>query len=248
MSRIPIRVELRFQPLPAHWTRRKERLSGEYVLVPELDYSPEAKCTPVADPMQLCNRFLKLKRDEASALEFLNEIGVWQAAEDPQAKSIFVGHRWFHDRPLPLTLEELWEEQEHWRELLRNQAKLRKAFRPPGESERPFDKLSFAVESRFGNTLPVHLEWKHNRPQAALQPVTGSELLQSLAWQQVVNESALQMCQHCGKYFPHPWKKMYCTPNCAHAAAVRRWRKKKALRKKGTRLIVPRRSGNRVTA
>jgi hypothetical protein len=130
-------------------------------------------------------------------------------------------------RALPITVEELCQERAHWRALLRNPAKLRAEFGPlPSANIRPFDKEAFAMKSRFGNTLPVHLEFRGRYPRAVIQPITGRELLIALAWLDLVREAQFKICRKCGIEYTVGGTK-FCDWKCEHASTVARWRKKR---------------------
>jgi hypothetical protein len=255
MSHIPIATEFRFLRIPTNWTRRKERMSGQYMLVPEVDQSPERKLEPILDdPGDLRTEFLKLPHTEKAALTLLKKMGVWAAVRDNQIavrsdgtlvsreSSVGIrdmllagafGYRDFMGYALPLTIEELWAEQEYWKELLLKPRALHARFAtPPNETARPADKDAFARETAFGNTLPIHLEWKKGPRQfthAVIQPIMGREFLIASAWVDVVREEKVQVCQRrdCGVPFTGR-KQKYCSDNCGHLEAVRAARKRKS--------------------
>jgi hypothetical protein len=125
------------------------------------------------------------------------------------------------------TLKSLQEEQKHWRELRRSHAKLRAAFAGgPSVGSAPYLKDKFAIESRFGNTLPVHLEWRGKHPHAVIQPVTGRELLIALAWLDLVTEAEGKICQNpkCRIEYTLGGRK-FCSWQCEHANTMRTYRK-----------------------
>jgi hypothetical protein len=138
---------------------------------------------------------------------------------------------------LPLTIEQLWNEQERWDEMLKqkNRAKLRAVFGPPPKEDAiPHDHMTFAWNTHFANTLPMHLEWKQE-PHAVIQPITGRELLIATAWVDLVSGSEVQVCQNCGTPFTSDRKRMFCPPRtgevtspCAHAVAQRAYYKREA--------------------
>lgn len=239
---IPISAELRFLKIPTHWVQRTGGMSGVVMLVPEVDqdYS-NRKLAPITDPWELRNQFLKMKHSEAAALEFLNQVGVWKSVEDLHASkaaggvllSGAFGYRYFIGRALPLTLEDLWRDQEHWGKLLRNPAKLRGEFRPPPDnSARPIDKLSFAMDARLMNTLPFHLESKGTYSHAVIQPSTGHELMIATAQIDLISGAAFHVCQRldCGIPFSGR-KRKYCSWYCGHIVAVRTGRERKSKRR-----------------
>jgi len=237
----PIAVELRFLGIPTRWVPREERISGEREMVPMVSQHIGRRFARIGDPDEIRKRFFKLKHDEDSALSFLNEVGVWSAVEDHhltawtdgtlRSGNVSVGinemlllgafgYRYFAGRALPVTVERLWTEKEHWRGLLRNPAKLRAEFRPPllsGELD------MFAINSRFGNTLQVHLECKNKHPRAIIQPITGRELLIALAWIDLVTGAEFKICQKCGIEYTRGGRK-FCSWHCEHANTMRTYR------------------------
>jgi hypothetical protein len=248
MSRIKIAIEARFLAIPANWTRHKSVAHdekgehAEYFFAPEVNQKAEPAL--IEDPWKLRNDFLRMKHTEDAAFRFLSKVGVWNvvAGQRPQiglektALEGAFGLRWFQGRALPLTLEELWAEQEHWSELLSPQgrAKLRARFTP-----RPSDAAWFALQTQFENTLPVHIEWRAGErqyPHAVVQPMTGRELLTATAWIDLVRGAKFQVCENenCGISFSGR-KRQHCSESCAHVVAVRafRERQRKAKRKRG---------------
>jgi hypothetical protein len=257
MSRIRFSIEPRFLRIPTNWVRYKgvaydEDGKGtgrfvertEYFFAPEVDHRalPEL----IEDPWKLRNDFLKMKHSEDAALQFLSKIGVWKAVDgqEPQSnlpKTALAGNfglRWFHGCARPLTLEELWADQEHWKELLSRdgRAKLRAKFTPPRDGARPGDKIEFALGTQFGNTLPVHMEWKIGRqyPYAVIQPMTGWELLIATTWIDLVRGAKIQVCENCGTPF-RGRKRKHCSESCAHAVAVRAFRARQKKQRKSLR-------------
>jgi hypothetical protein len=189
-----------------------------------------------------------MKIDEKSALDFLNGVGVWSAIGDAalvdgpngcllsgnvtvgfreMRLSGAFGHRWLEGMASIETIESLGREREHWRELKRNRRKLRASFAPgPARNGAPYLKDRFAIESQFGNTLQVHLEWQGKHPRAIIQPVTGRELLIALAWIDLVTDAPVKVCHKCGEPYSYGGSK-FCTRLCEHANTVRTWRRKK---------------------
>jgi hypothetical protein len=238
MPLVPISIEVRFLRIPTRWTVRKSAISGAWMLVPEVNQEMERKLTPIDDAWELRNQFFRMKHDEKTALDFLNHVGVWSAVADPHASasaggmllSGHFGHRHFFGRALPLTLEGLWRDKEHWKTLLRpeNEVQLRAEFgTPPPEDAPPFEKSSFASKARFQNTLPLHLEWHRKGPRAVIQPITGSELLVATTQVDIVSGAARQICQRqdCGSPFSGRRRK-YCGWYCGHIESVRAHRAK----------------------
>jgi len=254
MSHLPISIELRLLRIPTRWF-----LSEEKYLMPELDHAGR-KLEPILDdPGDLRTEFLKLPHNATSALKFLEKIGVWSAwkvrtitSADSRVGTPIrghsldgaFGHRYLNGLGvLPLTTEELWEEQAYWRKLLlKNLSPLRSKFAaPPRDEASTAEKETFATESEFGNTLPIHLEWKSGPgqyPHAVIQPLTGREFLIATAWLDIVRHERVQVCQRkdCGLPFTGREQK-YCGDSCAHLMAVRafRDRERKARRRKGGR-------------
>jgi hypothetical protein len=85
---------------------------------------------------------------------------------------------------MPLAPEELWDEQEYWRQLLDNPISLREQFTPPPHDDAsPAEKEAFAIHTHLQNTLKIHLEWKKGQyPRAVVQLLTGRDLLIATTW------------------------------------------------------------------
>jgi hypothetical protein len=185
--------------------------------------------------------------DEESALEFLNSVGVFSAEESdhisvwPDGKlrkgEVIVGdkesyltgsfgHRFIQDgRAHPWELESLCRKRDKWRDLMRSSSmKLRKMFGPFSGSSVE-EAWSFAAESRFRNTLPIHLEWQGRHPLAVIQPITVEELLKALTWIDLTTGATVRVCANvnCGIEYTRGGSK-FCTRLCEHATAVRTWR------------------------
>jgi hypothetical protein len=237
MTRVPIVIEVRFLRVPTSWKLRKETLSGAWMLVPEISQDIARKLTPIGDPWELRNQFFRMKHDEKAAFEFLNEVGVWRAHEDPHVSesagrmllSGSFGHRLFFGRALPLTLEQLWSDQDHWAKLVRSRSLLRAEFGPaPSDAVPPFEKLEFSSKINLTNTLPLHMEWdRGGSPHAVIQPITGRELLIATTQVDLVTGADFQVCQRkdCGISFSGRNRK-YCQWYCGHIESVRAHREK----------------------
>jgi len=247
MSHLPISAELRFVRIPTQWTREKEELSGRYDLAPKVDQHPERKLRPILDdPRDLRTEFFKLPHNEDAALAFLNKIGVWEtwkvttissgssregSTVTGQALDGAFGYRHFRNLAvLPVEIKRLWREQRYWKYLLNNPTALRKQFfTPPRDEASPADKEAFAIHTKFGNTLEIHLECKKGQvPRAVIQPMTGRELLVATAWLDIVQQEKIQICQRtdCGLPFTGREQK-YCSDSCGHLMAVRAFRERK---------------------
>jgi len=243
MTRIPIAIEVRCLRVPTRWTLRKENLSGEWMLVPEVTQAMDLKLSPIEDPWELRNQFFRMKHDEKSAFEFLDQVGVWRAHEDPNVSasagtmllSGAFGHRLFFGRALPLTLEKLWRDQDHWANLLRTPKLLRAEFgRAPADDAAPYEKAEFASKANVANTLPLHMEWDRSSPHAVIQPITGRELLVATTQVDLVTGARFQVCQRtdCGISFSGRRRK-FCQWYCGHIESVRAHREKARRQKRG---------------
>lgn len=234
-----IGVELRFMGIPTRWTVRHDEMHDEQVLFPSVNQRIGRGLAPIRDPWEIRNQFLKMKPDEKSAVDFLNQVGVWDADADPLAVrgerliAGAFGHRYFMGYARPTTVEELCQEQKRWSALRQSLAKLRAEFGPPPSSgtARPVDQYAFALQSHFQNTLSVHLELKGKYPRAVIQPITGRELLTALAWLDIVRDAKVKVCanRNCGIEYTVGGRK-FCEPKCEHANTTRTYRKKKAVR------------------
>ncbi|HEY6491461.1 MAG TPA: hypothetical protein VIY99_20200, partial [Terracidiphilus sp.] len=120
-------------------------------------------------------------------------------------------------RAIVMSLEYLVSEQAHWRKLCRDHRKLRAAFGPAPTSGDWFTLMS--------NTLPVHLEWRGNHPHAAIQPITGTELLTALAWMDLISERECKICENpkCGIEYTRGGSK-FCDAVCERANRKRTYR------------------------
>lgn len=223
--------------------------------MPEVDRDSQRKLTPIlGDPRDLRTEFLKLPHNTKAALKFLNKIGVWSVwrVKTITSEGIRVGTAipemrldgafgYRHLRELavmPMSLGELWDEQENWRELLLNNwASLREKFgRQTRDDATASQKMQFAISTELVNTLPMHLEWKgdpHKYPRAIIQPMTGREFLTATAWLDIVTQEKTQVCERsdCGCPFTGRQQK-YCDASCAHVMAVRAYRTREEKKKK----------------
>lgn len=261
MSSTSISLELRFLRLPTKWSKHRGAVhhergeSLEYFYAPEIADNTDAQS--VQDAWKIRNDFLRMEHSEEAALNFLTQVGVWNAVQGLQPQSDLpktrvagtFGYRAFRGFAAPLTLEELWDEQDAWKDLLRGPSKLREAklrarFGPPSsKNENIYEHLKFAWAAELQNTLPVHLEWKQ-KPRAILQPITGRELLIATIWIDLVSGSPFQECQHCGTPFTWHRKRMYCPPYnstgvsaCAHVVAQRMYKKREDAKKRRARRL-----------
>jgi hypothetical protein len=218
--------------------------------MPEVEQNPNRRLKLILDdPQDLRTEFLRLPHNVRAALKFLNKIGVWSAWTVKSITSKGVrdgtvipemrldgsfGYRYLRELAvLPMSLDRLWDEQKYWRELLcNNWALLRMKFRSlPSEDASTSEKMQFAISTEFGNTLPMHLEWKvgpSQYPRAIIQPMTGQEFLIATAWLDIVTQQKSQICQRsdCGCPFTGRLQK-YCSDSCAHLVAVRAYRDRK---------------------
>ncbi len=255
MSATKIAIELRFLRVATKWTRRKHRVVDEIGERVQYVYVPEVDCTAaqeeIEDPRRLRNEFLRMERSEEAALNFLHRVGLWAADPgiEPQSDlqetrlSGAFGFRVFEGMARPVSLEDVWEEQEYWKDLLKGPAKRRngklraKFGTPPDANARPHDHVSFAWNTHFFNTLPMHLEWKRNA-HAILQPMTAHEMLTATTWGDLVSGSPFQECNLCRTPFTSDHKRKFCPPYkltgvsaCAHAAAQRAYKRREDAKK-----------------
>jgi hypothetical protein len=249
MSRVTLSLELRFLRIPTEWivaTRQvfepgpvgvKVYPTEERAAVPAVDQSIDAR--PVEfDGWEWRRQFLQMKHDEASALRVLRQVGVWKAVSDhtvSKAKtgkrllSGAFGSRYFNGWAMPVRFEEdLWRLQKYWLDLLRNPAELKKQFGPPPSSESsPFDRVRYALDTKFLNELPFHIEWRKGLPVALIECITGWEALVAITHFEMLQRAKYRNCRKCG--IPYAvtteHKKKYCGPPCAHAVASRNYRK-----------------------
>jgi hypothetical protein len=184
-----------------------------------------------------------MEQTASGALEFLNVVGAWKVTEAPSVRhenrkdfiQCYAGHRYVLGIVRKVTLEELWQEQKYWRDLInpRNEMKRRAEYAPPSKSK---PELS-ALQSKFFNTLPMHLEWL-DTPQGVIQAVTGRELIQGLIWADILRGAKFQVCQNpdcVQKYFTWGRVRMYCDVQCAHLMASRAYQERERRKKKASR-------------
>lgn len=251
MKLVPIAIEVRCLRVPTRWVLHKfprMELGQEHAscvdwkFVPEVDQDDIGRrFAPIEDPWEVRDHFLRMKHTEESTIEFLNRVGVWRAAANsltPLKKTLMngaFGLRLFFGRALPLTLESLWRDQEHWKALLEKPSLLHAEFcTPPQDDAPPYEKSDFAMKTKYQNALPVHMEWSKGSKMvppsahAVIQPITGLELLIATTQIDLVSGIDFQICQRldCGIPFSGRRRK-YCCENCAHVEAVRASRRKK---------------------
>lgn len=243
--RISTPIELQFRAIPTSWAIRPARTgAGEVskIYVPTVNQRIERKLSPVTNPDEIRRRFFRLKFDEGSIRAFLEEVGVWSTTEEPpvlgyddrenimQGLRLFgaFGHRALNEWAAIEDADFLRQEQKHWKSLCskNNQGALREFFRkmPSGDIP-PFIKDRFAWDSKFGNTLPVHLEWQGRHARAVVQPLTGRELMIALAWLDLVTGAEVRVCQNvnCGIEYARGGYK-FCGLECERATSMRVWR------------------------
>ena len=236
-------IELQFRAIPTTWTAG-ENSDHERVLFPGVSQKSERQLARIADPEDIRKEFFKTNLDERSALDFLNGVGVWSAVEDwrewqkttnPRTRAMRLqgafGHRQFRGRAVVATVQSLQDAQKYWRELRRSRTKLRAAFSSPPVDVSQVAKEWFAMMSAFGNTLPVHLEWRGKHPHAVIQPITGMELLTALAWIDLVTGAECKVCQKCGIEYSRGGRK-FCSWQCEHANTMRTYRRELQKRRK----------------
>jgi hypothetical protein len=256
-GRIPVRWTVRDSHRPEErdssgrviWKSEVERVFWPQV---ELNKWGEAVVAEIEGPLDLRAHLFKAVNtnwSEKAVLAFLDRAGAWRilpaAREEEWAKGTYANVEFLHRyrtavQILAVTVKELREEAEYWYRLLQclgDPAKLKKAFRPPpGGEARISDVIMFGLETRSKNTLPVSLEWQGRDPRAVIETITAAELLAAAAWADVASHTGPQVCGHCMTRFASARKKKYCRPDCGHAVAVRNYKRKLALAKKGQRV------------
>lgn len=247
MTRIPISIEVRCLRIPAKWVMREDRLREELNLVPVFDRDAEGhvqgKIEKIAEPWELRDKFFRMKHEETAAIEFLNEVGVWSAVKDKRVPewaraaglelSGAFGYQFFFGWAQPITFEQLWRHQEHWRTLLLNPKNLRKEFGPaPPEDAAPFEKVDFAMKADFQNSLSIHMEWQRKRPDSkeeipsgVVQPITFRELLNATTHVDLLSRARFYVCQRPDCAIPFTGRKRkFCEWYCGHITDVRKRR------------------------
>lgn len=222
----------------------------ERVYCPRLANNRWGKIEPteIENPLELRVQLFKMlnagPREEA-VLAFLNSVGAWRVIQEDRHESwtegshsdLMFGHRQITGmRALPLTLEDFRHDAKEWYGLLgvlHNPAKLKAEFRqPPPADARPSDLMMYSLRSHFANTLPVSLEWHGRDPYAVVETVTVWELMIAAAWADVVGRAEKQVCAYCKTRFTWHREKKYCSWDCGHYVAVRKYKRKIADQKR----------------
>jgi hypothetical protein len=264
MTRLGLSVETRFLRIPTRWrVGIQQRLvkspdpahppdamvaEDQWCAIPEvsqdIDLHPDR-----LDGWELRNRFFRLKfdkRNEASVLEFLNDVGVWNAVLDNKVssasagKKIMVGafgSRYFNGRALSLVLADLQAEQDCWRGLLTKHDALKAHFGPPpASSATPAKQATFALETQFFNELHLHFEWRRGEPRGVIETITGREMLIATIHLDLLRGGKFQVCKRSDCAIPFSaeskHKRKYCSWDCGHIESVRRARKRERKRRK----------------
>ena len=255
--RIPIRWTVResFQPEVRDVDGRVLEEGGiERVFWPQVETTKwgDTELEAIEEPLALRNQLFNLlntNRTEKAALAFLDSVGAWmfhagEPSQETWAAGTYVnvecGYRYaINLRVLPMAVDQLWEDTKHWYRLLsalRNPIKLRHEYsQPPSADARPIDRALFAGQAWFNNTLQVSLEWHGKDPYAVVDTISAWELMIAAAWADVVSCAEEQVCAKCGTRFTWPRKKKHCRWECGHLAAVRKYKRKRALEKRKER-------------
>jgi hypothetical protein len=259
---VPIALHIRAARIPIHWTVREHAvvevsdLDGrvltkggvERVFWPQVEKTKwgDVELTEIEDPLKRRIHLFKIfntNRTEAAALDFLHLIGAWRTVKESNHEewakgthaNVTYGHRrGIGLRVLPTTLDELLRETKRWYKLvgIHNPKKLEVEFKQPPPNARPVDRDLFAMEAHFVNTLPVSLEWHGKDPYAVIETISAWELMIAAAWSDVVSRAEEQVCARCGTRFTWHRKKKHCRWECGHLAAVLKYKRKKALKKR----------------
>jgi len=231
-------VEIAFLRIPTEWTmERNDKL--RWVAVPAVTQATSAKIAEI-DGWGLRRRFLRLKPgDRKAALQFLQDVGVWQAEPDSGASlnegdklvSGAFGARAFNGRALPVPLDVLWRRQRWWLKTLRDPAALKKRLGPPpSTSAHSFQKLMFALQNRMMNEFSMHIEWRRDGALAVAETITGVEMLMATTHLDLLRHADFGSCARadCGIPFAHRsgHNQIYCGPECAHVVAQRALRER----------------------
>lgn len=264
MTRFGLSVEVRFLRIPTRWrVGTWQRLvkspdpahppdamvaEDQWCAIPEVSQDIDLQ-TDYLDGWELRNRFFRLKfdkRNEPSVLEFLDDVGVWNAVLDNQASSVSAGKRlmagafgsrYFSGRALSVLLADLQAEQDFWRELLTKHDALTARFGPPpSSSASPAKRTTFAVETYFSNELHLHFEWRRGAPRGVIETITGREMLIATIHLDLLRGGKFQVCKRRDCAIPFSvkskHKRKYCSWDCGHIESVRRARKREKKRRK----------------
>ena len=183
------------------------------------------------DPFRVRTEFLKLDVSNTKAtLEFLEHVGLWSMngwapANCQRISDVWAGYRLLNGCAIPTSAGELHREQKRCTEMLdllrRDPTALSERFGPPSS-------LVDALNARGYNTLQLHMEWRHGKPQGVIQPVTLTELLHTTLHVDMLTHAKPQICERhdCGVRFTGRVRE-YCTDECARVVATRAWRQRK---------------------
>ncbi|SRR6266852_6225378 len=259
MTRVKLSVEPRFLRIPTQWEiRHPSGQSVEFFYTRSQFNYPQRKAkrtVPVAvpsfsenvdetnlvevDAWELRNRFFQMKQTEASALSFLQEVGVWAIEDDDHVSgsdkgglSGAFGARFVQGWAAPIALSDMWDVQRDYRKLLADPGQLRRRFGLPPPATAPIDeKKAFAIRTTFENTLPVHIEWRRGHAIAVAEAVTWNEMMMATMQIDLLQGARFVCCRRPDCHIPFPvttaHHKIYCSWYCGHIEAVRRSRKGK---------------------
>jgi len=243
-NRAQLAVEFVFRHIPTEWSLDKDAQGG-FTALPAVPQVRSIK-VPEIDGWRLRRRFLRLKPgDSKAALQFLSEIGVWRAEVDSRASlemgnkllSGAFGGRTFNGWAAPVKLDELWRQQIWWLKTLLDPRALKRRFGlPPGESAKSVEKLSFGLQTRIMNEVPMHIEWRRGGAGGVVETITGWEMMVATTHMGMLHDAHFRTCARPDCRIPFPrlsdHGQIYCSMECAHVIAQRELRKRKKSEKR----------------
>jgi hypothetical protein len=183
------------------------------------------------DPFKLRTEFLKLDVSDGEAtLAFLNHAGLWDMRpwhwfHCDRISDVWAGFRRLNGLAIPTSASDLYRAQKQCTDRLdllrRDPLALSASFGPPKD-------IGDALAAEESNTLSLHIEWKHGKPQGIIQPVTLVELLHITLHVDMLTQAKPQVCERhdCGVRFTGRQRK-FCSDDCARVEATREWRRRK---------------------
>jgi hypothetical protein len=244
-ERIQLPVEVRFLRVPTDWSLKTDA-QGRRVAVPTVSKAEQCNLNQV-DGYELRRKFLRMN-DEKTALQFLQEVGLWDFFEDRSAGKGShanelhgsIGSRLFCGRAPEVPLTELRETRDWWRRVLRNNAEVRERFgefpsnifRFGGREAKGGDaKFLFALQTKFLNHFELHIEWRKGKAFAVIETATAEEMLNAVLHLDLLRGAKFRMCARGDCSIPFSfvgaYKKKFCDWSCAHVVAERKRRRRK---------------------
>lgn len=232
-EKVHLALEVGFLVIPTDWSI--ETAGGQPVAVPEVKPVPR-KCREI-NGWELRERFLRLEHTEKAAVEFLQQVGVWDIVRShngkfkPHKSTMISGHfgsRLLQGQASSVPLDVLWGQQKWWHHLVGNPESLAEEFgRPDWNETDDIHRWRFAwMNDMF--RMPLHVEWRHGFPFAVVETITGFEMLATTVHLDLLRGGKFRYCECCSLPFlvSSKHKKKFCSWNCAHVIASRNARER----------------------